>query len=48
MLLNETDYRKEYFPGKESDTKLLESIYFAYEVGIIKLLFKYNMLQKDC
>ena len=30
-----TAYRKESFPSKESDTKLLQSIYFAYEVGII-------------
>ena len=35
MLLKDTAYRKESFPIKESDTKLLQSIYFAYEVGII-------------
>ena len=28
-------YWKESFPSKESDTKLLQSINFAYEVGII-------------
>ena len=35
MLLKDTAYRKESFPSKESDTKLLQSIYFAYEVRII-------------
>jgi len=35
VLLKDTVYRKEYFPSKESDTKLLQSIYFAYDVGII-------------
>jgi len=28
-------YRKKCFPTKESDTKILQSIYFAYKVGII-------------
>jgi len=28
-------YRKKSFPSKESDTEILQSIYFAYEVGII-------------
>ena len=30
-----TVYRKVSFPRKESDTNFLQSIYFAYEVGII-------------
>jgi len=30
-----TAYRKESFPRKESDTMLFHSMYFAYEVGII-------------
>jgi len=30
-----TVYGKKSFLSKESDTKLLQSIYFAYEVGII-------------
>ena len=34
-LLKDTVYRKESFPSTESDTKILQSIYFAYEVGII-------------
>jgi len=28
-------YRKKSFPSKESDIKILQSIFFAYEVGII-------------
>ena len=28
---------KKSFPSKESDTKILEDMYFAYEVGIISL-----------
>jgi len=28
-------YREESFPSKESDTKLLQSTYFTYEVGNI-------------
>jgi len=32
-------YRKKSFPSKESDTKILQSIYFAYEVGIISSEF---------
>jgi len=35
VSLKDTVYRKKSFPIKESDTKLLQSIYFAYEVGII-------------
>jgi len=35
VLLKDTVNQKESFPSKESDTKLLQSIYFAYEVGII-------------
>jgi len=35
VLLKDAVYRKESFPSKESDTKLLQSIYFAYEVGSI-------------
>jgi len=30
-----TIYRQECFLRKESDTKILQSIYFAYKVGII-------------
>jgi len=30
-----TVYQKESFPSKESDTKIFQSIYFAYYVGII-------------
>jgi len=30
VLLKDTVYRKESFPSKESDTKLLQSICFAY------------------
>jgi len=29
-----TVYLKKSFPSKESDTKILQSIYFAFEVGI--------------
>jgi len=29
-------YPKKPFPSKESDTKILQSIYFAYWVGIIR------------
>jgi len=35
VLLNNTSYRKESFPSEESDTNLLHSIYFAYQIGII-------------
>jgi len=28
-------YGKKSFPSKESDTKILQGIYFAYKVGII-------------
>jgi len=34
-VIGNTAYRKEFFPSKSSDTKLLQSIYFAYKVGII-------------
>jgi len=34
-IMYDTLYRKESFPSKESGTKILQSIYFAYEVGII-------------
>jgi len=30
-----TAYRKKSFSSKESDTKMLQSKYFAYEVGAI-------------
>jgi len=33
--LRTTVYGKKSFLSKESDTKILQSIYFAYEVGII-------------
>jgi len=36
VLLKDTAYRKGSFPSKDTDTKLLQSIYFAYEVGIIR------------
>jgi len=35
VLLKDTVYRKESFPSKESDTKLLQSIYYTYEIGTI-------------
>jgi len=35
VLLKDTTYPKESFPSKESDTKLLQSVNFAYEVSII-------------
>jgi len=35
VLLKNTVYRKESFSSKESDTKLLQNIYFAYLAGII-------------
>jgi len=35
VLLKDTAYRKESFPSKEPDTKPLQGIYFAFEVGII-------------
>jgi len=35
MLLKATAHRKGSFPSKDSDTKLLHSIYFAHEIGII-------------
>ena len=31
-----TAYSKKSFPSKESDNKILQSIYFAYEVDIIR------------
>jgi len=34
-LFANTVHRKKSFPSKESDTKIVQSIYFAYEVGII-------------
>jgi len=34
-LIWNTVYRKKSFPSKESDTKILQSIYFAFEIGII-------------
>jgi len=33
--LRTTVYGKKSFLSKESDTKILQSIYFAYKVGII-------------
>jgi len=36
VLLKDTLYRKESFASKESDTKILQSTYFAYKVGIIR------------
>jgi len=38
VLLKDTAYREESFPSKESNikTKILQSIYFAYEVGIVR------------
>ena len=35
MLLKDTACCKDPFPSKESDTNLLQSIYFACEVGVI-------------
>jgi len=35
LLPKDTAYRKESFSSKEPDTKVLQKIYFAYEVGII-------------
>jgi len=35
MLLEDTAYQKESFSSKDTDIKLLQSTYFAYEVGII-------------
>jgi len=35
MLMKDTAYRKKSFTSKESDSKLLQSLYFAYEIGII-------------
>jgi len=35
VLLKDIAYRKESFPSRASDTALLQSIYFAYEVGVI-------------
>jgi len=34
-FMETTVHRKETFPSKESDTKILQNIFFAYEVGII-------------
>jgi len=34
VLLKDTAHRKGYFHRKDSDTKLLQSVYFASEVGI--------------
>jgi len=34
-MLKDTAYRKESYPSKASDTKLLQSTHFAYELGII-------------
>jgi len=31
-------YGKKSFPSKESDTKILQSIYFAYDVGMFKVV----------
>jgi len=38
----DTVYRKKSFPSKESDTKILQSIYFAYYVGMFKVLFNFG------
>jgi len=35
VLLENTAYRKESFPSKDTDTKLLQNICFAYEIDII-------------
>jgi len=35
VLPKDTAYRREYFLSKEPDTRLLQNIYFTYEVGII-------------
>jgi len=35
MFEPDTVYQKKSFLSKESDTEILQSIYFAYEVGII-------------
>jgi len=35
VLLKGTVYQKKSFPSKESDTKLLQSVYFACEVSTI-------------
>jgi len=35
LLLKDTAYGKKFFPSTESDTELLQSIYFAYEIDII-------------
>jgi len=41
-----TAYRKKSFPSKESDTKLLQSIDFDYEVGVINSYS--NRIKKRC
>jgi len=35
VLLKDIAQRKKSFPSKESDTKVLQSMYFVYEVGVI-------------
>ena len=35
MLPEVTAYRKESFPSKDTYTKLLQSIYFAYKIDVI-------------
>jgi len=51
VLLKDTAYRKEFFSSKDSDTKFLQSIYFAYEVGIINSYSNricYRKISKSC
>jgi len=38
VLLKGTAYGKKSFPSKESDTKLLQSVYFAHEIDMSSLL----------
>jgi len=35
VLLKDTANQMESFPAADSNTKILQSIYFAYDVGII-------------
>jgi len=51
VLLKDAAYRKESFPSKKSDAELLQSIYFAYAVGIISSysnLICYAKIAKSC
>jgi len=44
LSYTKTVYRTESFPSKESDTKILQSLHFACQVGIVSI---FCMRMKD-